>query len=157
MKAQRLFPCLVASVLLAGCGDDSFSPTELAGVYRLTAVEGTPPPFLELATIECDQLIVDGSLVLSAEGDHDLRLSIELECPPGGDGSIQERTYPGTFTVDGSDLEFVATGSLEGDIIFGGRARETSVTIDLPSTNGGLDPLLQLRFQKDVCTEVCPH
>jgi hypothetical protein len=155
MKVDLWFPCFVVSMLLASCGDDSFTPTELAGVYRLTAVNGTPPPVIELATIECDQLIVDGFLVLSAEGGHDLRLSIELECPRGGDGSVQERTYAGTFTVNDDDLEFVAPGSAVGDVVFRGRAGETSVAVDLPATVVEIGPLLHLRFEKDVCPEIC--
>ena|SRR5688572_3573597 len=155
MKAHLVFPCFaISAALLTGCGE-SFTPGELAGVYRLTAVDGTPPPVIELATIECDQLIVDGDLVLTAEGGHELTLSIELECPRGGDGSLQERAYSGTFTVDDDDLEFFAAGSAEGDLVFDGRAGETAVMVDLPSTIGAA-PLLQLRFEKDECPEVCP-
>lgn len=154
MKAVWLLPSLAAAALLAGC-NDSFTPTELAGVYRLTAVQGTPPPYLELATIECDQFIVDGTLVLVADGSHDLSLVISLECPRGGDQVGSQRTYPGTFTISDDELEFVAPGSSEGDIVFGGQARERTVILDLPSTVGA-DPVLQLRFVKEVCPDICP-
>jgi hypothetical protein len=156
VKTHLSFPFLAVSVLLAGCGD-SFTPGELAGVYRLSSVEGTTPPYIERATTECDQSIVDGLLVLTAEGTHDLSLSVELDCTRGGgDVSIQERTYAGTFTVNDDDLEFTAPGSAVGDVVFGGRAGETSVAVDLPATVVEIGPLLHLRFEQDVCPEVCP-
>jgi hypothetical protein len=156
MKTLLISGC-IALPLLAGCGNDSFTPGELAGVYQLSTVEGTRPPYIELATTECDQKIVDGLLILGAEGTHELNLSVQLDCTRGGgDVSVQQRTYAGTFTVNDEELEFVARGSAVGDVVFAGRAGETSVAVDLPATAVEVDPVLQLRFEKDVCPEVCP-
>ena len=153
MRVAWLLPGLWVVVLLTGCGE-SFTPGELAGTYALAAVEGQPPPHLEVATTECDQQIVGGLLVLRADETHGLNLSIELDCSRGGGQvGIVERSYSGTFSVDEDRLEFVSPQPVGADMVFRGRAREFVVDVALPSWVIGLDPFLDVRF--DECTDVC--
>jgi hypothetical protein len=156
MTVAWLVPSLSVVVLLTGCGE-SFTPGELAGTYVLAAVEGQPPPHLELATIECDQQIVGGLLVLQADETHSLNLSIELDCSRGGGQvSVAERSYSGTFSVDEDRLEFTSPQPGGADLVFRGRARESVVDVALPSMVFGLDPFLDVRFDEGACIDVCP-
>lgn len=156
MKADRLFPGLPIMVMLASCGE-SYTPGELAGSYGLTAIESRAPPYLELATVECDQWIVGGILILHPDASHDLNLSIELDCTRGGGQvSVQERSYGGTFSVDDDRLEFSSPQPVGGPTVFGGRVRGEVVDVALPSEVVGLDPLLDVRFDERICADICP-
>jgi hypothetical protein len=155
MKTASIPPSLWIIVLLAGC-DESFTPGELAGTYGLAAIERQPPPYLEVATIECDQHILGGALVLSADATHDLGLSVETDCSRGGgQRTVGDRTYLGTFSVDGDRLEFSSPQPVGPSLVFQGRARGSVVDVALPSTVVGLDPFLDVRFDEGVCPEIC--
>jgi len=145
-------------VLVAGCAD-SYTPGELAGTYGLVAIEGQPPPVLEVATVECDQSIGDGMLLLRSDATHELKLVIESDCTRGGGQlTLVDRVYAGSFGVDGDQLEFVSPHPTPaGNMIFHGRVRGSFVDIDLPSNVVGLDPTLNLRFDARRCTSVCPQ
>jgi hypothetical protein len=150
MKTARLLSSAGLLVLIAAC-DESFSPAEIAGTYRLRTIDGTPPPVIELATTECDQFITDGVLVLETNGTHALTLTISLDCTRGGGQiSLLGRDYVGTFSVDGDRLEFA---SQPGGDTFLGQADEGALTVDLPSaTIQGL--MLEMRFEEEPC-DVC--
>jgi hypothetical protein len=157
MKAASILLSLPAVGMLAGCGE-SFTPGELAGTYGLASVEGTSPPFIEVATTECDQSIVDGILELGADASHSLTLSIQLDCTRGsGQVDLTERVYAGTFTVDGDRLVLTSPQPVGGDVVFEGQARGSFfVDLALPSTVVGLDPFLDVRFDRRRCVAVCP-
>lgn len=157
MKAASILLTLPVVVMLAGCGE-SFTPGELAGTYGLASVEGTSPPFIEVATTECDQSIVDGVLELGADASHSLTLSIQLDCTRGsGQVDLTERVYAGTFTVDGDRLVLTSPQPVGGDLVFEGQARGSFfVDVALPSTVVGLDPFLDVRFDRRRCVDVCP-
>lgn len=157
MKAASILLSLPAVVMLAGCGE-SFTPGELAGTYGLASVEGTSPPFIEVATTECDQSIVDGILELGADASHSLTLSIQLDCTRGsGQVDLTERVYAGTFTVDGDRLVLTSPQPVGGDLVFEGQARGSFfVDLALPSTVVGLDPFLDARFDRRRCVDICP-
>jgi hypothetical protein len=156
MKAASILLSLPAVVMLAACGE-SFTPGELAGTYGLVSVEGTSPPFIEVATTECDQSIVDGVLELGADASHSLTLSIQLDCTRGsGQVDPTERVYAGTFTVDGNRLVLTSPQPFGGDLVFEGQAQGSFfVDLALPSTVVGLDPLLDIRFDRRRCPDIC--
>jgi hypothetical protein len=160
MKATFILPGLTAVLSVMSCGE-SFTPGELAGIYGLALVEGTAPPVIELATPECDQLIQNGTLDLRADGSYSLRLSIRLDCTRGGGQvTLSERAYAGTFTVDGDRLLFTSPQPVGPDLVFEGVARGSFlVDVALPSANVSLDPLLDVRFDQRLCPsapQVCP-
>jgi hypothetical protein len=157
MRNMNLVLGLAAVTALGGCGE-SFTPGELAGTYGLALVEGNAPPVLELATTECDQLIDDGGLELLADGSHSLNLVILLDCTRGG-GQVDmtERTYTGTFSVDGDRVLFTSPQPLGPDLVFEGEARGSFlVDVALPTVTVGLDPFLDVRFDRRRCTISCP-
>jgi hypothetical protein len=160
MKAAFIVPGLTTLLIVAGCGE-SFTPGELAGTYGVALVEGTAPPVIEVATTECDQFIDGGALELGANGSHSLSLSIRLDCTRGGGQvGLTERTYVGTFTVDGDRLLFTSPQAIGDDLVFEGVVRGSFlVDVALPSTIVSLDPLLDVRFDQRLCPpapQVCP-
>jgi len=95
-------------------------PIELAASYTVSTVEGSAPPQLVGATVECDVSIGGGRLTFGPAEQFDLGLDVLTDCSRGG-GSTSEETFGYTATVDGREVAFhTARGS--GPLVFEGRA-----------------------------------
>jgi hypothetical protein len=141
---------MVASfgVLLAACG--GLEPGELAGTYGLTAVEGGSPPYLLVATVECDSWLTGGTLTLAAGGAFVLDLVEQHDCSRGGGTPFEShREYPGTFALDGSVLRFVSPLHPAGELAFEGRVDDERVTVEVPDLAPRSGPTLTLTLDRD--------
>ena len=100
--AAAIAVCLLA----AGCSDP-LSFADVAGSYQLGGVNARDLPYLLTATVNCDQWIAEGQLILQESGQFTLTLSGPLDCSrSGGVNQIAGWGFPGTYTIDGAKLHF---------------------------------------------------
>lgn len=96
-----------AAGLLSACGDDSTGPTSIFGTYVLRTVNGEQVP-VEIQGIE----ITAGWIRLDSDGTYAISMTIDGVPPDPGDG---------TFTVDGSSIQFsgdyFGSGTISGNTI----------------------------------------
>lgn len=108
---------VIVFVALA-CGTE---PIELASSYTVRTVEGTPPPRLVAASVECDVSLEGGHLSFTTTDHFELGLDVLTDCSRAG-GATSEVTYgyTGTAQVDGRHVTFhSANGS--GPVAFEGQ------------------------------------
>ena len=104
-----LATALLAGGLLPACGDDPTEPESIFGLYTLVTVNGEELPF-EDPGIE----ISAGSIQLNSDGTYSISLTIDFGSGPETD------TATGTFTVDGSTVDFDGgefTGTVSGNTL----------------------------------------
>jgi hypothetical protein len=113
----------VIALAALACGTE---PIELASSYTVRTVEGTPPPRLVAATVECDVSLGGGHLSFTATDQFELGLDVLTDCSRAG-GATSEATfgYTGTAQVDGRHVTFhSANGS--GPVVFEGQGTSGS-------------------------------
>jgi len=99
---------IAVCLLVAGCGDP-LSFADVAGSYPLRGVNAQELPYLFTATVECDQWIAEGQLILQESGQFTLTLSGPWDCSrSGGVNQIVGWGFPGTYTIDGAKLHFLS-------------------------------------------------
>jgi hypothetical protein len=121
---MRRRACTGAIALAAvACGTE---PIELASTYTLRTVEGTPPPRLLAATVECDVSVGGGHLSFTATDQFELGLDVLTDCSRTGEAPSEVTYgYTGTARVDGRRVTFhSANGS--GPIVFEGQGTNAS-------------------------------
>ena len=91
-----LAAALLAGGLITACGDDSTGPESIFGLYILVSINGEALP-VDVEGLE----ISAGSIQLNSDGTYSASLTIEL---------FGELTDTGTFTVDGSTVDFIPSG-----------------------------------------------
>jgi hypothetical protein len=98
---------LLASGLLTACGDDSTEPTSIFGTYNLVTVNGEEVP-VEIQGFE----ITAGWIRLDSDSTYTISMTVDGAIPDPGDG---------TFTVDGSSIEFsgdyIGNGTISGNTL----------------------------------------
>ncbi len=96
-----------AGGLLSACGDDGTGPASIFGTYTLLTVNGQEVP-VEIQGIE----ITAGWIRLDSDGTYTISMTIDGVPPDPGDG---------TFTVDGSNIEFsgdyIGSGTISGNTL----------------------------------------
>lgn len=100
---------LLAGGLLAACDGDSTGPGSIFGTYILATVNGQPVP-VEIQGTE----MTAGWIRLDSNGTYTISMTVNGVTPDPGDG---------TFTVDGSSIEF------SGDINMSGTISGNTLTI----------------------------
>ena len=109
-----LATAVLAGGLLPACGDDPTGPESVAGTYILQTLNGGALP-VTVVGVE----VSAGSIQLNSAGTYTLSLTIDF-----GPGPLTE-TETGTFTVDGSTVDFDEgdvdevdfTGTVSGDTL----------------------------------------
>ncbi len=109
-----LATALLAGGLLTACDDDSTGPVPVVGLYTLVTVNGEELP-VELG--DPIREIIAGSIQLNSDGTYSRSSTVDL-----GPGPVRITVF-GTFTVDGSTVEFDAssradfTGTFSGNTL----------------------------------------
>ena len=99
------------SVTTLACGDGS-GPRSFDAAFTLTTINGSPPPVLAGATLNCDQYLNSALLNLFEDGTFGLVAQITLDCTAaGGTVSPQQLTVTGTYTRGGSTLTVQVPGA----------------------------------------------
>ena len=108
MGSRVIAPLIVAVSVLLGCSNP-LTVEDLAGTYSLTRMDARPLPQLLTATVDCDEWVQDGELSLQPSGQFTLAVGGALNCTRvGGQVQVIGWDYPGTYTVSGTTLRFVA-------------------------------------------------
>ena len=147
MRAVFTIPLLVGP-LVAAC-EDPLTPADLAGNYALQSEDGQSLPRLLSATVNCDVFLTGGALALNVDRSFVLDLREQLDCSRAG-GPIQDagRTYPGTFTIHGRQIQFTSPRFGEEPITFSGTVLGGTVSLVIVdpgiSAWGHLKPTLVL-------------
>ncbi len=137
---------IAVSLLVAGCSDP-LSFGDVAGSYQLGGVNAKELPYLLRATVDCDQWIAEGQLILQESGQFTLTLSGPWDCSrSGGVNQIVGWGFPGTYTIDGAGLHFLSP--LPPSI--GGFFEFTGVVGPLQRSIGVLDLELSLMTPVDL-------
>ena len=104
----------IAISVLIGCGEDTLSPSDVAGDYRLTSYDGASPPLTRAKTDDCDILVRQGSLNLGLDSLFQLTLGETLDCTRSGRG-IQEydNLWMGPYSIEGTTLRLRAIAAEE--------------------------------------------
>lgn len=151
MRKSRnpLAASVMAVSLILGCGEH-LTPSEVAGTYTLRTVEGRQPPYLILATIECDVFVVGGTMMLTEAGAHEIVVDTPIDCTRGGgEVTMAGRTYPGTYELrGGSTIRFSSPIPDGADLVYSGTATGERVTVTLPDLGSGLTPDLLVTFAR---------
>jgi hypothetical protein len=105
------------------CGTE---PIELASSYTVRTVEGSSPPRLVAATVECDVFVGGGHLAFTETDHFELGLDVLTDCSRTGDAP-NEATYgyTGTAQVDGRRVTF-HTANGGGPVVFDGLVASAS-------------------------------
>jgi hypothetical protein len=111
------------AVAAVACGTE---PIELASRYTVHTVEGTPPPRLLAATVECDVSVGGGHLTFTPTDQFELGLDVLTDCTRTGEApSPVTYGYTGTVHVDARRVTFhSANGS--GPVVFEGHGTSAS-------------------------------
>ncbi len=118
-----LTTAVLAGGLLTACGDDDdiTGPESIAGTYILQTVNGDALP----ATVQGVEVSA-ASIQLNSNGTYTLSLTTEF---------FGEQTDTGTFTVDGSTVNFLDEGDVdEGDRFTGTISGDTLTIVDEGNT-----------------------
>lgn len=96
------------AVGLTACGKDPLQPIAIFGEHVLAQVDGSTPPVLVGATVNCDEVVTDGSLSISQVFAFDLTINYEDDCRRSGGPVIRlALRSTGTVVQVGSSLRFV--------------------------------------------------
>lgn len=140
---------IAVCLLAAGCSDP-LSFADVAGSYQLDGVNAQELPYLFTATIECDQWIAEGQLILQESGQFTLTLSGPLDCSrSGGVNQIAGWGLPGTYAIDGNRLNFLSPlpPSIGGFFEFTGVVGPLQRSIGVPGLDLSLTPV-DLAFRR---------
>lgn len=139
----------ISGSLLLGCGDQ-LKPADVAGTYSLTTVEGQPPPYIILATVECDVTVVSGTLTLTTAGAHEILIDTPSDCTRGGGQvTMSGRIYPGTYELRGGrTIAFRSPVQGSADLVYSGVVVGDLITVTVPDLGSGLTPDLTVGFAR---------
>ena len=108
MTSQLEAAAIAVCLLFAGC-NDPLSFGDVAGTYQLSGVNAKALPYLLTATVDCDQWIAEGQLILHESGQFTLTVSGPWDCTrSGGVSQIVGSGLPGSYTIDGAKLHFLS-------------------------------------------------
>jgi hypothetical protein len=130
-------------LLFAGC-NDPLSLADVAGTYQLGGVNAKDLPYLLTATVDCDQWIAEGQLILQESGQFTLTVSGSWDCSrSGGVNQIVGWGFPGTYTLDGAKLHFLSPlpPSIGGFFEFAGVVGPLQRSIGVPDLDLSLTPV----------------
>jgi len=107
MRPFLLSAPLVA--LLLGCGD-TLGP--VTGPYVMALVDGVEVPHVVSATLQCDQLVLRGSLDLRTQASFLLQVTQAQDCArTGGTVDTFTTTLTGSFSLTGGQLTLRPAGT----------------------------------------------
>jgi hypothetical protein len=130
-------------LLFAGC-NDPLSFGDVAGTYQLGGVNAKDLPYLLTATVDCDQWIAEGQLILQQSGQFTLTVSGSWDCSrSGGVNQVVGWGFPGTYTIDGARLHFQSPlpPSIGGFFEFAGVVGPLQRSIGVPDLDLSLTPV----------------
>jgi hypothetical protein len=109
--SSRRILAIVLCLASAACGDPA-EPRPFSAAFTLATVNGTAPPVLVAATVQCDQY-VDGALLnLFEDRSFTLTAYFTLDCSAsGGPRSPQILTLSGTYTHLGPAFTLQSPGA----------------------------------------------
>lgn len=92
--------------LVAACGggDGINDPVSIAGTYNLETIDGQAPPVVVFEEPGLKVEIVSGNFILNANGS--FTTTIGWRITEGTQVSTDSETFPGTYTVTGSTVNF---------------------------------------------------
>ena len=129
----RLLSLVLAASLLAACGD-SFTPEDVAGIYNLDTVNGSPIPFTKAVTeggLPATAQIISGSVTLTAANTFSSIVSFNVTV--GTTVDPDSDTESGTYAlVEPSTITFTKTGGGT----FSGTLDGGRITVALSVTTG---------------------
>ena len=98
---------VLAGGLLTACGDNT-GPESVRGLYGLNSINGKALP-VDLGGIE----YIAGQIILSTDGTYSRKSTVD------SGGGPETTTDTGTFTVDGSTVQFddLGTGTVSGNAL----------------------------------------
>ena len=91
-------------VLVAACHDPIIVNGDASGTYALTAVNGSPLPFLLAATTTDTVVITSGSITINTDGTFSEALSADQTT--GGVKTTHSDVCPGTYSQSGNSFTF---------------------------------------------------
>lgn len=95
----------LAAAACGGGGDDGINePVSIAGTYNLQTIDGQSPPVVVFDEPGLKVEIVSGNFVLNANGSFTTTVGWRLT--EGTQVSTESETFPGTYTVNGSTVNF---------------------------------------------------
>ncbi len=126
------------------CGDGP-GPSPLDATFALSRIDGSPPPVLIGATLNCDQYIDAGSLVFFVDGTLALSTQTTLDCTGNG-GVVSHPTVllSGTYTRSGGTITMRIGGASPLAAHYAG----TTVTGTLPASNATFPTAIDLAFDR---------
>lgn len=108
MRFRVPLSMLVAATLACG---DGHGPRPFTAAFALSTVNGSSPPVLVGATLNCDQYLDAALLQLNEDGTFSLNSQSTLDCTgTGGGESGQPGSLAGTYTRSGSTLSLQVPG-----------------------------------------------
>jgi len=100
---------IAVGALLLGCSD-ALGP--VTGPYAMTFVDGVELPHVVAATLQCDQLVLRGTLDLRAPASFLLQVTQVQDCArTGGSVDTFATTLTGSFSRTGSELTLRPAGT----------------------------------------------
>lgn len=108
---MRVLTKLVAIVVLGlaaaacGGGDDGINePASIAGTYNLQTIDGKSPPVVVFEEPGLKVEVVSGNFILTASGT--FTTTVGWRTTENGQVTTDSDTFPGTYTVTGSTVNF---------------------------------------------------
>ena len=98
-------------VLVAACNEPTVANGDASGTYALTAVNGSPLPFILDATATDTLVLTSGNITINAGGTFVETLSADVTT--GGVKTTQTNVCPGNYVQSGNSFTF--SESLTGD------------------------------------------
>jgi|SRR6266511_2675431 len=147
MRAAVSLAVILAGPFVAAC-NDPLTPTDIAGNYTLLREDGQNLPRLLSATLNCDVFLVGGALAMHADKSFALDLNEQVDCSRSG-GPVQDagRSYPGSFTLHGDEIDFTSLRLGRETITFSGTISGGTVSLLIidpdVSASGQLKPTLE--------------
>lgn len=121
---MRVFVKMVAIAALglgaAACGGDGVNdPPSIAGTYNLETIDGQAPPVVVFEEPGLKVEIVSGNFILTANGT--FTTTVVWRTTENGVASNGSESFPGTYTVTGSTVNFVySDGDTDSATLSGG-------------------------------------
>ncbi len=110
MKPNLRIAVVLAIASLA-CGEGS-GPRPFTAAFVLSTVNGSPPPVLVGASLNCDQYLDSAQLNLFDDGTFALQSHMTLDCTAaGGSVSAEQGTITGTYSRKGSTISLQVPGA----------------------------------------------
>jgi hypothetical protein len=107
----RAIFALLGIVVVAACNEPTVVNGDASGTYTLTAVNGSPLPFILDATATDTLVLTSGNIVINAGGTFVETLSADVTT--GGVKTTQTNVCPGNYVQSGNSFTF--SESLTGD------------------------------------------